>query len=237
MPYRRKKIVRRKPKRRYRKYPLRKRTYRRTTVPSTLVPKEKLVRFVYSDRATLDLETAGAGVRAFRWSCNSIYDPSKNVSGTRNAQPRMFDQAALLYNYYLVVGSKITVKFSQTKSNSEAFFIGICKNNDSVWPRTDLCDYEELPNSVVKYCNENITSSVPTLRMGYSTKKDQHVNHVKDNKHRLSGEFNSDPTDQFYFDVFGGSADMSGQNGPILTCNVLVEYIALLYDAKEVADS
>lgn len=209
----------------------------KTTVPMTLVPPERLVKFVYSDRATLDLETPGAGVRAYRWSCNSLYDPSKNVSGTRNAQPRMFDQASALYSHYLVVGSKITVRFAQTKSNTEAFFVGICKNNDSVWPRTDIMDYEELTNSVIRYCNENITGRVPTLTMKYSTKKDQHITKVKDNKHRLGADFVNDPIDQFYFDVIGGASDMSGQNAPILTLNVRVEYITLLYDAKEVPDS
>lgn len=209
----------------------------RTGVPRSLLPWRKKVQFIYADSVTLDLETAGAAVRAFRFFANGMYDPAITSSGVRNAQPRLFDQASTLYGKYLVIGSKIQVSFAQTKSNTEAYFIGLSKNRDPLYPRTDIYEYVENRDSKIVQQHEQVNGKVPYLTMGFSINRDLNKTNAMDVANTTGAAFNANPDSQVYYDIIGGSSDGSGQNGPILTCNIRITYIAVLFEPNIVAAS
>lgn len=61
------------------------------------------------------VRTPGASTDSYKFAANSAYDP--NVTGGAS-QPSGFDQYALLYSHYQVMGSKIYIKFINDVTNT-----------------------------------------------------------------------------------------------------------------------
>lgn len=75
-------------------------------------PDYRTARFRYVDAVGL---TVTAGVMStFEYYCNGMYDPQVSVGGH---QPMGYDQLFTFYNYAIVTGSKITVRFTCSDSS------------------------------------------------------------------------------------------------------------------------
>ena len=58
---------------------------------------------------TLSLSSSSGALFGYVYNLNGLYDP--NHTGTGH-QPLYFDQLMTIYNHYIVIGAKITVKFT-----------------------------------------------------------------------------------------------------------------------------
>lgn len=92
----------------------RKRGFRKA-LPLGGFPERKAVRLKYVDFISLDSTASGSATPTIHhFRANSLYDPDLSSSGH---QPRGFDQHALLYDHYTVIGSKIKVTFESDVDN------------------------------------------------------------------------------------------------------------------------
>ena len=87
----------------------------RQVLPFGGFPERKAVRLKYVDFIKLDATPSGSATpKIHHFRANSLYDPDRTSSGH---QPRGFDQHALLYDHYTVIGSKIKVTFESDVDN------------------------------------------------------------------------------------------------------------------------
>lgn len=199
----------------------------RYPTPRNFLPKRMVTHFTYCDKFLLDLETAHTGVKAYRFTMNGLYDP--NISGIGH-QPRGADQAATMFKKYLVIGSKATVHFGMSKSNGEAFLVGLCKNKDASFPRPEWIDYAEPRDAKIKHMHEDCKGYAPSLSIGYSAKKDNPVTNPLDRENSLGAIWAANPSSQTWLDVWAANADGSLSNGPILDCTITIRYSVVLLD-------
>lgn len=79
------------------------------------------------------------------WSLSSLFDPY--VTGVGH-QPAGFDQLMAIYEQYLVLAAKVTVKFSNTGASGQASQIVGLSITDDVGSSTDIRRYVENGSSV-----------------------------------------------------------------------------------------
>lgn len=137
MPYKRRKYPRSKKKtiRKYRK----KRWVSRPRAILSGFPKVKVVKLRYVDsNLTLD---AGVGLISDNvYKLNDVYDPDSTGAGH---QPMGFDQWALIYKHYTVLGAKITVQAKpSTGSNVIPSCFGITLSSES----TPISGFSSIDN-------------------------------------------------------------------------------------------
>lgn len=168
--------------------------------------------------------TATSGVPAFyRFSANGMFDPNITSVGT---QPLFFDQLAVLYDHYTVIGSKITVTFLPNSTPGTPSSVGIYVDDD-VTPVTDIALLSELPQSRRRYIPMNNCNAI-TLTQKFSTKK-TYPGSVLGNE-KLSGTAATNPSDQTYYMLWLAAVD--GGTTVSCYCQVKIEYIAVWNELK-----
>ncbi len=193
-------------------------------------PKRQMVRLKYSDTIRLDPGLATAAEYTFR--CNSLFDPDFTSVGH---QPRTYDQWALLYNKYTVVGAKITVKpFGPTTwENVTSLVYGIAKSKDTGLPAgLDWIDLAEQPSLFGSY--RTLTAEIGKARsitQTFSLKKD--LNEVPNGDN--SAVTNANPTTGMNWIIWCMSPN--GVDGTPVDFTVNVEYIAVLTELISVPES
>lgn len=111
MPYsKRKRTTRRRPKRRTAR---RQRKGRMTRPLPVILPNRYTCRLKYVSEFQLNPGTAGIASQVYRANC--CYDPDSTGSGH---QPMGFDQLCLMFNQFTVLGSKITVRATESTAGS-----------------------------------------------------------------------------------------------------------------------
>lgn len=198
------------------------------------MPLRKLVKMRYCDKVSVDAAASG-DVAHYYFRSNSIFDP--DYTGTGH-QPFGHDQWALLYNHYVVLGAKITVKFTNTANGvGDALIVGIMNRSHYDTSTTNLTQITEQ-NKVRYRTMTPWTGSSRSMTCKFSTKKFFNVVNVKDNLARLGATFGANPTELAYFDIFCGSADASNLDNPAaVNLFVIVDYIVALSEPKNLAQS
>lgn len=235
--------------RRYRKrrstkaIPKRRRFYRkRGTVagvprPSGLfLPNKMVMRHRYvSDLRTLN--PSGPLAQHF-WSANGMFDP--DITGVGH-QPMGYDQMAVFYNHYNVIGSKITV-YCWAESQADLYNPILAVNiSDDTTVTTNL--QQLLENGRVKwvFCrtNPNLAvqgNSYARLKTGFSPKKFFTIKNMPDNTSLVGAAVGNNPTQQAYFCVSlghpDGSADVQSHY-----MYVVIDYLTMWTEPKELAQS
>lgn len=196
-------------------------------------PKTNMVKLRYVDQITLSpgLSTVGPWV----FCANSLYDPS--VTGTGH-QPSGFDQWSVFYNHYIVVSSKITVSATLLTAGTESGSVGILGITlaDDPTSSSNVTTLLEQPTTTHTTLTFNNQSRPAKISKTYSTKKFYNITNVSDNFSRLGSVISSNPTEQAFFNVFVGSGNTS-LDPPSVNCLVVIEYLAMFSEPKELAQS
>lgn len=245
MPFSRRRTVRRRRSRR----PIRRSTRRsfgrfsrkaRNYVRSQVVPRgfggfpvETLTRLRYHSYDTLTPSAASVAVKWYR--CNGPYDPDRTGGG---GQPMGFDQWSTIYDYYTVLGAKITVKFWSNETTM--LTSGILTDNDATLsaPGT-ISQLIESGRCVYKTALVSTTAgfgNMFTLSKKWSAKKWFALSNMRDCTDTFGSAVSTTPIREAFFGVFTGATDESADPGAIYA-DVLIEYIVRFSQLKDLARS
>jgi len=161
-------------------------------LPTRFINKMKYVDIVAWSAASADVPQ----VHVF--NASSIYDPNYTATGH---QPMGYDELSPLYNHWVVLGSKITVKFSQPNGPGiNALAKCGIHGSSVVTPLTDCTTMQEQGQSKwVTLGRESNQEGVVTLyydphkHMGYKDPMDS------DN---LQGAIATNPIDNWFFHIW-----------------------------------
>lgn len=201
-------------------------------------PGRNIVRLRYAER--IDIAPAAPASFGFHNFCaNGIWDP--NITGTGH-QPMGFDQWAGFYNHYVVIGSKITVKWQLGTPNEglNVIFVGTKITDDAGPIITTGNLFENLSERGFSYKMFNPNSNMirpVTTRSSYSPKKFFNVANVKDNFDRLGALVTANPTEQAVYQLwYANSRDVS-LGGVLMQAFVTIDYIVMFSEPKDIAQS
>lgn len=171
---------------------------------NTPLPRSIPAKMIYHNIYAETAPTAGAtAVRI--WSANGLYD--LDISGAGH-QPRGFDQIILLYDHYVTLSAKVTVKFCLGETINEVpILVGIAVS-DQPSALTTTNDYIENSNCV--YDVLSLQKDQVELSMSVNVYKFLGRSNPLADPH-LKGTSAANPSEQAYFHLFmrnlSGSAD------------------------------
>lgn len=215
---------------RKRKYRRRRKTYIGRAMPG--FPSNKIVKMRYVDRQVLNPGVSTIGGWVYR--ANSIHDP--DFSGLGH-QPLGHDQWEQYYNHYVVLGSKINVKFMYDATNANTGqAVGVYLSDDQTYP-SDVDNLME--QGLGKYrvmAAVNYDPNCPSITNKFSAKKYFNVKDVKDNVTRIGATFGANPTDMANYIVWASALNPTVDLGDtwILTT---IDYIVALSEPKALPKS
>lgn len=203
-------------------------------------PSSHIVKHRLTGGGNLTAIGSPANNDRFFISCNNMGNPL-NQTTPNIIQPLGFDQWQKLYESYVVLGSKITVKFTfgeEGGTKPKIVGIGVIPYGAATTP-----DFTELPNTIIQQgtsswriipCSPGAgADNQKTVSKKFSTKKYFQVKDVKDNIPRLGMADSTQlggPQDQASFDIFYGNYDDSVVGTDVhdlISVHFVVEYIAL----------
>lgn len=198
------------------------------------MPNKFATKLRYSETFTINPGIGGfAGVQVF--SHNGLYKPNITSSGH---QPRGFDQLMTMYDHYTVIGSKLTVTYSNAGAGAGGtLLVGIaCKDGPVVF--VDKNDYMEGRNVVSRALLRSSVQDEPhavTLSKTCSTRKFLGVSKPLANA-LIRGDFTTNPSEQAYYHLFAsimtGTADATQ-----IECSVVIDYLVVLTEPKQPSQS
>lgn len=159
------------------------------------------------------------------------------VYGSRNAYG--WDQWATLYNYCVVLGSKITLYQSgdveQTSGTVNSVLVGGIYLSDDT---TNFTNYQELVEARRgrMYRPSEAFGTSRKCKNTFSAKKFFNIKDVKDNMSRLGAPVaSSSPSDSAIYKCWMQPIDTSTTRE--IRCNAIIDYICLFSEPKDVAPS
>lgn len=231
---------------RKRSYPKRRRTPRRRFYRrkrQTLLsrpyngpfPMSHVCRMKYTAYKQLNPPVGGTLATAL-FRANGIFDPDVAAGGN---QPIGHDEWALVYNHYVVLGSKITVKFYGTNDTTATYMPNVCGvylSDDQTISATDWTGLAEQSSyrSHYKVCGGTATA-ICTVTQKFSAKRFFGVKRPQD-VDSLNASFAADPSDEAIFCVWCGAADQSVDTTGVRAV-ISVEYIVYMTEPKELTRS
>lgn len=215
-------------------YKPRRRTRRRKAVNKIVrgtFPATYYARHTYVERFTLTQALNDLMIdRLFR--CNSLYDPDYTGSGH---QPLGFDEMAVIYDHYEVLGSKITVNFAcqsttELKSN---IIVGIAQTDTTGGLASGNLN-KLLENGHRCYKQLTDIRDCCKLSCGYSQRKTfgKHARGTDSQK----GTNATNPTENSFFGVFAMATDATTIADPV-SILVKIEYFAKWTERKIMSQS
>lgn len=193
-----------------------------------LLPRFAKLRYVYS--GTISSVLGGIGTQYFR--ANSIYDPDYTGLG---GQPMGHDTYEALYDKYIVVGSKLSVDWSNTQANDGKYnmVVGNFLTDTPTYPYTTYTGAIEAKKG--NYRNIIFQRNSVRTKSYFSTKKYFNIKDVKDNVGVYGALFGANPQEPAYFLLWAQSKDGSTSNSVQITA--IIDYIILLQEPKTLSQS
>lgn len=198
-------------------------------------PTRYLTKLKYVESVIIDPPAAGQlGYYVFR--ANSIYDP--NFTGTGH-QPMGRDIFAGVYKNYMVVGSKITVRYLSSETSNQVIAVtGIKLSADSSLANGSVSDLIENGNVRYKMINYKAATQgytpLNTTTCKFSGKKWFGWRDWRDNTAQYSAPMGSNPSEEVYYIVFiGDSNTAQALNLMPSAVNVTIEYIVAFTEQIE----
>lgn len=204
--------------------------HRRPYISNNLsgMPKTRRAILRYTEHVTSITSTVGAlGSYVFR--ANGCYDPNYTSTGH---QPMGFDQWAALYNHYVVLGSKMTLKVLPQEANVSPCIIGTILTDGSAVPYSTPGTFIEAKRG--PYRLFKATDRVVSLVQKYSSKKQFNVVDVKDNVDRLGAAVTADPTEEAMFNIWFFTMDNTTASPNLF---VTIDYIVEFSEPKDMTTS
>lgn len=194
------------------------------------LPQSRRVSLRYCSNAVITSTSGTLGSHYFR--ATSLFDPDQTGTGH---QPMGFDQMAALYNHYLVLGSKITIRAMPDQNgdiNSAVF--GVYVSDDTSTPYTDYTGFIEAKRGVYK-CIANQRNQI-SLKYGFSTKKFFNISDVKDNRSTLGASIGSNPSEEAYFILYYQNLESPGETSEH-NFLITIDFIAEFSEPKDLTQS
>lgn len=171
----------------------------------------------------------GVGSLAYhKFAANGLYDP--DLTGTGH-QPRGFDQLMVMYNHYLVVGSKITI----TVHNSDANIPIVCGVYTSVDNQTTTAPRDFMEQAGRRYTvlagDAQGGNNIKTLTAYASPKKMFNVANLKDNTN-LRGYISANPTELLYYNLFAFSQNETSDPAAC-DFSVVIDYLVIFSEPND----
>lgn len=191
-----------------------------------VLPTRNIKKFRYVQDVNLN-PTIGSAAN-FTFSANGMFQPPITSGFAGNHQPYGFDQFMEQYNFYMVLGSKITVTWSLGQPGDSVSNNIIC----GVFLKDDL-----LINTNPQLLRENGHSRWTMISDArhpkrsvkkFSAKRFFNLTNVKDNA-EYAGTADSNPLQSAYFHLWACSAAPNVDSSVVLA-NVMIEYIAVLQE-------
>lgn len=209
----------------YRKYPM----YKSAGNFNTPLPQSQ--RAVHRYSAYFNLDPGSGGTLAkYVFSANGMYDP--DITGTGH-QPMGFDQLAILYNHYCVVGSKITAKvFNYDTGQTQ--IAGVTLLDTASGFTGDVHQYIEQGHSkyvILGRQNADLSKSVSKT---FSAKKFFHKSKPMD-EDDLAGTALANPAEEAFYHLV--AAPIGAVDTAPVQVLVLIEYTAIWTEPKTLAQS
>lgn len=207
---------------------------RRNMLYKAPMPNKFATKLRYVGQTTINPGVAGsAAVHVI--NAIGCYDP--DITGVGH-QPRGFDELMSMYDHYTVIGSKITVSFTQAYASSyNPMYIGIALKDD-VTTYTDPNDYLEgrnLVSAVLPAHYVNNPATMRTLSKSFSLRKFLSVTKaMSSNQYR--GTSSSNPNDGAYFHIFGAPVN-SGADEPAININFRIDFLVVFTEPRQPAQS
>lgn len=219
MPYKKKYVRRR------RKTGKRKARFTNTSIQLTgiqsILPTTFKTKLVYYDSVALN--PSFTAVASHTYSANGMFDP--NITGVGH-QPRGWDQLMSMYDHAIVIGSKITVLFSN--SNNTNPVTGFVRIADANVTSTTPADWYE--DGYVRKCVVQSSNGSGTGRLTHGVSPIKFLG-GKMGDDSLKNDVTSNPGEQCYFQVGVTSLD-PGIDLADVEINVIIEYICVLIEPK-----
>lgn len=194
------------------------------------LPKSRRTIQRYSEAVALT-STFGS-LETYRFRANSAFDP--NYAGAGH-QPMGFDQMALQYNHYVVVGSKISVKWMRTDFNTD-MVAGVYLSDDTSTPYADYSGFIEARRGTHRTLGYGQDGQTPTIVSKYSAKKFFNITDVKDNFARLGSLVTASPTESAIFNIWVQNLDAAHASSASRFM-VTVDYIIDWSEPKDLTQS
>ena len=177
-------------------------------------PNSIITQLRYCDYAQIQSSTGGSASWVFR--ANGIFDPDYTNTGH---QALFRDAYANIYDYYTVLGSKLTVTF-QSRSSTLGFVVGL-QGSDTPTLSTTVSTWMEQNNGVHTLIGPQNSGS-KTLFITYSPTENLGSD-VKDDNSSLTA-VGADPgsAQAYYFGILAAVED--AVSTAQVTCMVEVEY-------------
>lgn len=195
----------------------------------TGLPQKVMVKHKYCE--TFNTSLSVGQLTSFGWKANGMFAPSGLTGGH---QPMYFDQYALLYNHYTVIGSKCTFTVSHISEADNPHTFRICAfldDNSSLSAASMDAIAEATQARRPKHVVAEAGAPVVT-KSTFSAKRVFGGSILA--KDSLSGTGTSNPTELSYH-------VLAVEATPTLTahfvCTVEIEYVAIWTELKEVAQS
>lgn len=193
------------------------------------MPKIRRAHLRYAE--DFNLNSSVGSMAVYRFRANSLYDPNQSATGH---QPLGYDQWAALYNHYVVVGAKITVKsLSGQGTPAIAAIAGCYISDDTTFPYTNSSGMiEAKKGSWRTMTTQRNTVSFITK---FSAKKFFNVVDVKDNLDRIGATVSANPTEEVYFNIW--FQDLFGAASTDQRFQITIDYIADFSEPKDLTQS
>jgi len=228
------------------------RSYARYRTPTAiqgaqhLFPEKKLVTFGYNQRFLLDNALATeTATKVFRLS--SLYDPDFDVSITNGShQPFMFDQMAVFYDKYCVMGAKVTITaFARDTNvlNTSNIICAYFEDGSHTEYPTNPDALREKRYDGKKFAQLGSTNNSnlhpKKLVLKYSAKKFFSVSSMKDNLTTHGATTTSNPIKNafLYIHLLNMYDGLKNFDPSEVFVNVNIQYTALMFDRRTIAQS
>lgn len=189
------------------------------------LPKTIKIQSRYTEFTSLS-PTAGL-MASYVYSANGIYDP--NITGGGH-QTMYFDQLMALYDHYVVIGSKVTVRFVNTNA-SIAVIAGVRLTDSAtlVTAPTQLLENARNVQRIIgprgSMNTATVTAKVNPGQFLRGTKKGIMI------QKKLQGSISTNPDEQCYWQIFATAADGSSTGGTVEAV-VSMEYQIVFCEPK-----
>lgn len=161
------------------------------------------------------------------FSANGMYDP--DITGTGH-QPMYYDQASAVWAHWTVVGSKITVKFTNAIAANSMSACHLYLNDDATVTPANVALGEQSSSKNVIIPFGSTDNHVKSL--SYSAKKTFGGAILSNNS--LLGTATSDPTESVVFSICGLCPNVGSAT---VNLDISIEYIAIWTELRDLAAS
>lgn len=179
--------------------------------------------------APVQLNCVAGTMGTYIWSANSLYDPDYTSSGH---QPMYFDQMSLIYNHYVVIAAKITLRI-QTSEDPLGPMIGcLWIDDNATTTATSISHVAEFGKNPIKNFGGPNTDPNTMFSRKWSAKKTFGAGTLANNS--LQGTAGGDPTEVSYFKFSYNTVDATSAT---IYITAVLEQVAVWKELKEIAQS